>query len=169
MKKLLFMAAFAAFGLSTTFAQGSFKVGVNFALPIGDAGDVSSFSLGLDAAYLIEISEKFEVGGATGFTNAFGKTESLSVLGFEVESDFEDVQFIPVAAAARFNATGKLYLGADVGYAIGINDGNDGGFYYRPRVGYSFTDMIGANVSYTGISADGGDWSTIGLGVEFTF
>ncbi len=165
MKKLLFMAAFAAFGLSTTFAQGSFKVGVNFALPIGDAGDVSSFSLGLDAAYLIEISEKFEVGGATGFTNAFGKTESLS--SFDLNYDY--VQFIPVAVAARFNATDKFYVGADLGYAIGITDLYYDGFYYHPRVGYSFTDMIGANVSYTGISADGGDWSTIGLGVEFTF
>jgi len=169
MKKLFFTAAIAVFGFSVMSAQGGFKVGANFALPVGDAGDVSSFSIGLDAAYLIEVSDKFSVGGATGFTNAFGKTESINIFGYSVEVDYDDVQFIPVAAAARFNATDALYVGADLGYAIGINDGNDGGFYYRPRVGYSFTDMIGANISYTGVSLDGGDWSTIGLGVEFSF
>src|SRR5690606_35033708 len=160
MKKLLFTAAIAVFGFSVMSAQGGFKVGANFALPVGDAGDVSSFSIGLDAAYLIEVSDKFSVGGATGFTNAFGKTESINIFGYSVEVDYDDVQFI---------SSDTVYVGADLGYAIGINDGNDGGFFYRPRVGYSFTDMIGANLSYTGVSLDGGDWSTIGLGVEFSF
>ncbi|TYB79841.1 outer membrane beta-barrel protein [Bizionia myxarmorum] len=168
MKKLFMMAAIAAFGVSTSFAQNSFKVGANFALPIGDAGDYSSFSIGLDAAYLFEVSEKFQVGPAIGFTNAFGKTESVTILGNTLDFDYDDVQFVPIAAAARFMATEKFYLGADLGYALGVNDGNDGGFYYRPKVGYNFTDMIGANISYTGISADGGDFSTIGLGIEFS-
>ncbi|MCX7547685.1 hypothetical protein OS188_06955 [Xanthomarina sp. F1114] len=168
MKKLFLTAAIAVFGFSIMSAQGGFKLGANFALPVGDAGDFSSFSIGLDAAYLVEVSEKFEVGAATGFSNAFGKTETVTILGYTVEADYDDVQFIPVAAAARFKATEALYIGVDLGYAIGINDGNDGGFYYRPRVGYSFTDMIGANISYSGVSVDGGNWSTIGLGIEFT-
>ena|SRR5690606_4276737 len=169
MKKVLLIAAVAVFGLSNVNAQEGFKVGANFALPIGDAGDYSSFSVGLDVAYLVEVSEKFAVGGAAGFTNAFGKTETLSGFGYSIDVEYDDIQFVPVAAAARFNATEALYVGADLGYAIGIDDGNDGGFYYRPRVGYSFTDMIGANISYTGISLDGMEWSTIGLGVEFSF
>ncbi|WP_370101283.1 outer membrane beta-barrel protein [Xanthomarina gelatinilytica] len=169
MKKLFLTAVIAVFGFSVMNAQGGFKVGLNFALPVGDAADISSFSLGLDAAYLVEVSEKFAVGGATGFTNAFGKSETLSGFGYSFDVEYDDVQFIPVAAAARFYATEKFYAGADLGYAIGIDDGNDGGFYYRPKVGYNFTDMIGANFSYTGISLDGGDWSTIGLGVEFSF
>src|SRR5690606_22400962 len=93
MKKLFFTAAIAVFGFSVMSAQGGFKVGANFALPVGDAGDVSSFSIGLDAAYLIEVSDKFAVGGATGFTNAFGKTESISIFGYSVEVDYDDVQF----------------------------------------------------------------------------
>jgi hypothetical protein len=169
MKKIFLFTAIAVFGFSVMSAQGGFKVGANFALPVGDAADFSSFSIGLDAAYLVEVSEKFALGGATGFTNAFGKTDTFTALGYSVDIDYEDVQFIPVAAAARFYATDKFYAGADLGYAIGINDGNDGGFYYRPRLGYNFTDMIGANFSYTGISLDGGDWSTIGIGVEFSF
>lgn len=165
MKKLFLVAAIAVFGISNTYAQTGFEAGINFALPIGDAADVSTFSIGLDLAYLYEVSEKFDAGLSTGFTNAFG--DSFTVSG--TEFDYDDVQFIPIAGAARFNTSENFYIRADMGYAIGIDDGNDGGFYYRPRVGYSFTDMIGANISYTGISLDGGDWSTIGLGVEFTF
>ncbi|WP_250432356.1 outer membrane beta-barrel protein [Hanstruepera flava] len=169
MKKLFLCAAIAVFGLSNIYAQGGFKLGANGALPIGDAGDVSSFSTGVDVAYFFDINEKFIVGPAAGFTNAFGKTETITVGNTNIEFSYDDVQFMPIAGAARFLPTDKFYVGADIGYAIGINDGNDGGFYYRPRAGYSITDLIGVNVSYTGISADGGDWSTIGAGIEFSF
>lgn len=167
MKKLFLLSVLAVFGFtvnaqdsSSSASGGSFKVGANLALPIGDAGDVSTISIGLDAAYLFGISEQFDLGPAIGFTNAI------------MDSDFDyldDVQFLPIAAAGRYNINSNMYVGADIGYAIGINDGNDGGFYYRPRFGYNFTDLIGVNASYTGISADGGDWSTIGIGVEFSF
>ncbi|HLV15517.1 MAG TPA: hypothetical protein VKY41_10070 [Xanthomarina sp.] len=165
MKKLFLTAAIAVFGFSVINAQSGLKAGAHVALPIGDSGDYSSVSIGLDVAYLVAVSDQFSVGGATGFTNAIAK--SYDFLGASIKGD--DVQFVPVAGAARFNATEEFYVGADLGYAVGINDNNDGGFYYRPRVGYSFTDMIGANFSYTGISRDGGSWSTIGVGIEFSF
>ena len=161
MKKIILVAAVALFGF--TMNAQDFKVGVNGALPIGDAGDFADFSVGLDVAYLWNVSEKFDVGVASGFTNAFTKDIDLGILG-TVEVD--DVQFIPIAGAARYNVSSDFYLGADVGYAIGINDGNEGGFYYRPKVGYNFSEKVGINLSYTGISNDG-DWSTIALGVEF--
>ena len=166
MKKLFLVAAIAVFGISNTYAQTGLEVGVNFALPVGDADDYSTFTLGFDVAYLFEVSENFNAGIASGFTNAFG--DSYNFLGQSY--DYDDVQFIPVAAAGRFYPTENLYLGGDIGYAIGVNTGNDGGFYYRPRIGYSLTEMIGVNVSYTGISFDGGgNWETIGLGFEFSF
>jgi hypothetical protein len=165
MKKLLLVAAIAVFSISNTTAQTGFEVGVNFALPVGDAADFSTFSIGLDAAYFYEVSENFDTGVSTGFTNAFG--DSVKIGGIELDSD--DVQFIPIAAVARFHVIKNLYVRADIGYALGINDGNDGGFYYRPLISYKFTEMIGANISYTGISLDGGDWSTVGLGIEFSF
>ena len=167
MKKFFLLTALTVFGLtanaqddSKSSSNGSFKLGANIALPVGDAADFSSVSIGIDAAYLFGISEQFDLGPAIGFTNAI------------LDSDFDyldDVQFLPIAAAGRYNINDKMYVGADIGYAVGINDGNDGGFYYRPRFGYSFTDLIGINASYTGISLDGGTWSTIGVGVEFSF
>lgn len=144
----------------TLQAQEGFNLGINFGFPTGDAGDISSFSLGLDANHLWNVAESLDVGVATGFTNAFGKSEEFEGIEFE----FEDVQFLPLAAAGRYHVTDKFRAGADLGYAIGLNDGNDGGFYYRPILAYGITDRIEANVSYTGISLDGGTWSTIVLG-----
>lgn len=161
MKKIILVAVVALFGF--TMNAQDFKVGINGALPIGDAGDFADFSVGVDAVYLWNVSEKFDAGIATGFSNAF--TKDIEVLGSTVEVD--DVQFVPIAGTARYNVSTNFYLGADLGYAIGINDGNDGGFYYRPRIGYNFSEKVSLNLSYTGVSVDGGSWDTIGLGVEF--
>ncbi len=163
MKKVLLIAtiALASFGVN---AQEGFKLGLNLGLPTGDAGDVSSFSVGLDAYYMFGGSEEFNIGIASGFTNAFGKSITLGDFG---SVEIEDVQFMPIAAAGRYNASEELSIGADLGYALGINDGNDGGFYYRPIVGYNISENIEINASYTGISLDGGSWSTINLGVLF--
>ena len=159
MKKTVLFFALLISGLAVQ-AQEGFNLGINFGLPTGDASDISSFSLGIDANHLWSVADSFDAGVATGFTNAFGKSQEI--LGFDVE--FDDVQFLPVAAAGRFHASDRFRVGADLGYAIGLNDGNDGGFYYRPLVAYGITEKIEANFSYTGISLDGGTWSTLVLG-----
>ncbi|MBT8315171.1 MAG: outer membrane beta-barrel protein [Maribacter sp.] len=162
MKKVVLVAALALVGL-TVSAQDGLKLGANLGLPVGDAGDVSGFSIGLDAHYMFETAGEFDLGVAAGFTNAFGKT--IGDGNFSVEVD--DVQFLPLAGVARFSASEEISVGVDLGYAVGISDGNDGGFYYRPTVGYAVSDNIEINASYTGISLDGGTWSTINLGVLF--
>ena len=159
MKKTVLFIALLISGLAVQ-AQEGFNLGINFGLPTGDASDISSFSLGIDANHLWSVADSFDAGVATGFTNAFGKTQEI--VGFDVE--FDDVQFLPLAAAGRFHASDRFRVGADLGYAIGLNDGNDGGFYYRPLVAYGITEKIEANFSYTGISLDGGTWSTLVLG-----
>jgi hypothetical protein len=161
MKKVL-VVALALIGFSMN-AQEGFKLGANLGLPVGDAGDVSGFSVGLDAQYIFETAGEFDLGVATGFTNSFGKTIGDSTFSIEID----DVQFLPLAGVARYKASEEFSIGTDLGYALGINDGNDGGFYYRPTVGYAVSEGIEINASYTGISLDGGTWSTVNLGVLF--
>ncbi|MFD1079710.1 hypothetical protein, partial [Longispora fulva] len=81
--------------------------------------------------------------------------------------EVEDFQFLPLAASARFNMN-QFFAGADVGYAVGVNDGNEGGFYYKPLAGINF-GKIGALVSYSGISRDNFTVSTVNLGLEYNF
>lgn len=161
MKKLLLVAVIAAFGFTSAFAQdGGFKVGVNFGLPLGDIDNVSSFNAGLDVTYMFDIADSFQVGPALGYSHFFIKSDF---------SDFiDDIQFLPISASARFYATEDLFFGANLGYAVGIDDGNDGGFYYRPNAGYNL-GPIALILSYQGISRDGGSISSLNLGVEFGF
>ncbi|AXG72087.1 outer membrane protein beta-barrel domain protein [Kordia sp. SMS9] len=166
-KTILAVVAVFAMVFTANAQDGKFEVGINGALPIGDAGDFYTFSVGLDAAYMWNVSDKFDAGVATGFTNAFGDEQSITVFGITTTIDAEDAQFIPIAGAARYNVSDDFFVGADLGYAIGINDGNDGGFYYRPKIGYNVSERVSLNVSYTGISIDGGSFDTIGLGVMF--
>ena len=157
MKKVLFFAAFAVIAL-TASAQGQFRAGLNLGLPMGDAGDIATFTIQVDAAYLWEVSDNFEAGATAGYSHSFGD----EIGGFE----FDDITFVPIAAAARFNVSDEFSLGADIGYAVGISDGNDGGFYYRPRVAYGVSDNIDIVASYTGISVDGFSFDYVSVGVD---
>ena len=155
MKKLMLLTVVAVFGLTSGFAQ-NLSAGVTVGLPVGDAGDAYTFNIGVDVDAMWEVSEEFDAGVATGYNH--------SVL----DSDFvgDDFQYIPLAGAARYNASDDFELGADLGYAIAVGDG-DGGFYYRPMVGYNLSENTQITASYRGISVDGGSFSTINLGVNF--
>jgi hypothetical protein len=165
MKKLLLCAAVALMAFTANAQDGMFKVGASVGFPVGDLSEAYSLSAGLDVAYLFPVNDKFQLGAASGFVNVFG--EDIET-GFGITFEAEDAQFIPVAAAVRFMATDNLYVGTDIGYAVSAGEG-DGGFYYRPRVGYSFTEMVGANVSYSGISSNGVSLNYVGVGLELSF
>ena len=151
MKKFLCSLIFLAFGFSTTYAQGDIRLGVNAGIPVGDISDASDFSAGADIAYLMGF-DTFQVGPMVGYNRYFA-------------NEGDDASFLPIAGTARFGLAG-LELGLDLGYGLGLTDGLDGGFYYRPKVGFNLFGL-GLIGSYTGISVDGGTFSSINLGVEF--
>ncbi len=163
MRKLFLCAVLAVLGLSNLSAQGQFNAGIGGGIPIGDAGDFATFAIAVDLGYLFEISDEFDAGVTTGFSHSFGEDFTVGGVTFEIE----DVQFIPIAASGRFEVAPDFTVGADVGYAIGINDGNDGGFYYSPRVQYSVSEAIDIVAAYRGVSVDGGSWDIISAGIEF--
>ncbi|TVZ28179.1 hypothetical protein JM83_3286 [Gillisia sp. Hel_I_86] len=152
MKKLLVLFVVIFFTATSVYSQGNFRFGANGGIPVGDVEDISNFHVGTDVAYMFNVAEMLDVGAMVGYSHYF--------------ADSDDAQFLPIAASGRFGLS-SLYLGADLGYAIGIDDGNDGGFYYRPLVGYKI-GKLGIAASYEGISMDGG-WSfnSINLGIEF--
>jgi len=160
MKKLFLIALMVMAGYS---AKAQFSAGVYGALPVGDAGDFSSFGLGVDLTYLFDVADTFGVGPTVGVAHFF--TDDIETPVGTVE--ITDVTFLPVALAGRFHVSDAFTLGADLGYGVGINDGNDGGFYYAPRVAYSVSDLIDIALTYRGVSQDGSTWSWLGLGLEF--
>lgn len=164
MKNLLFLIFIAFFGISTAVAQGHFKIGVNGGIPVGDIDDYATFQLGADVAYMFNVVEALDLGPLVGYSNYFGD-EINTGLG---KVDLDDIQFLPIAASARYGLTEAFFLGADLGYAVGLDDGNDGGFYYRPQIGYNF-GIIGIVASYSGVVVDGDNIASVNLGIEFGF
>ena len=153
MKKLICIVAIAVCGIFSSHAQ-NFRAEASAALPIGDAGDFYSFGLNVDLTYLIEFDESFLVGPTVGFKHYFG------------EEDFiDDASFIPIGGSARYGVD-EFWFGVDLGYGIGVDEGNDGGFWYEPFAMYDFGN-IGVKLSYSGISNDGFTFSALNLGVEF--
>lgn len=153
MKKLIFSAALAACGLFVGNAQDSgFEAGAYVGIPVADVSDGTSFNIGVTAAYYFNVAEGFKLGGLLGYDHFIGKDEDINTGFGTVTVEGEDAGFIPIAASAKYNFTENFFVGADLGYAIGITDGaGDGGFLYRPRVGYS-TSMVDIYAFYKGIS-----------------
>ncbi|MEM6516271.1 MAG: hypothetical protein AAF688_08815 [Bacteroidota bacterium] len=168
MKKMILTAAIAVFSLANINAQGEFNIGLGGGLPIGDAGDVATFSAVLDVNYLFEVSEGFTAGPALGLSYSFSEEVDVPFGdGVVATIDLDDAIFLPIGGAARYSLSDKFTVGADLGYALGINDGNDGGFYYSPRVQYGITETMDIVAAYRGIAADGGSFDVISLGIEF--
>lgn len=165
MKKFLLVAVITVCSFANLNAQG-IELGLSGALPIGDAGDGYSFGVILDGSYLFEVADGILVGPTTGVMHYFGSTEDLDTGFGTVEVDFDDATFIPIGATGRVMLGDAFYFGADVGYGIGVApDGNDGGFLYRPRTGYMVGEKVAISLSYSGVSFDGGSFTSINGGV----
>ncbi|CAM1353995.1 MULTISPECIES: hypothetical protein [Tenacibaculum] len=146
MKKLL-LVAMMAFGLAVNAQEGQLNVGGTIGLPVGDASDAFDVTGAIEANYLFNVSDKFQVG------------PSVSYIHFNGEG--ADFAFLPLSAAARYAVAEKVTIGADLGYGIGIRpDANDGGFYYRALVGYKVTDKITLHLDYSAASVS----QTVGIG-----
>lgn len=159
MKKLLLCAAIAIFAITSVSAQ-EFNLGVNLGLPLGDIKDAYTLNIGVEANYLWQVSDQFDAGISAGYSHYLGD----SVGGF----DIDDAGFLPIAAAGRLNLSEDFTIGLDLGYAIGISpSGNDGGFYYAPKLQYGVGESFDIVLAYKGISVDGGTFSSLNLGVEF--
>ena len=160
MKKLLIIAFIATFGIMNLQAQ-TFKIGASIGLPMADAADITSVVLGVDAYYYFtDVDAFFELGANVGYRNFFGD----EFLGQSIE----DGRFLPIAAAARLKFFGIFSGGADIGYAIGLSDYLDGGFYIRPVVGVDILDILELNLSYENIS-DIATWGNLNVGFLFQF
>lgn len=171
MKKLFFAAAFAAIGLVGVNAQTGVEGSLHIGIPVGQASNVSSFNLGADVAYLHPVASNFKAGAKVGYDHFFAK--DLYVMGNTVK--VKDFGFIPVAATAKLDIGGNVYLGADLGYAFSTVNYHDGGVYYQPKVGYSGANWdvyagfkgIDSSSKYVGYRNTSSNTVSVGLAYKF--
>ncbi len=147
----------------------NFRAGLNGGIVTGDFSEAYSLVLGVDLYQHWGISKTIDLGVTTGFSNAFGEKQEVSAGAVLIETEFDNLQFIPVAGSVRIYPTTGFKLGGDVGYAIGINEGNEGGFYYRPSLGIDINSgTTELNVSYLAVNGDV-TYSSVLFGLLFLF
>lgn len=172
MKKILLTAiAVVGFGFAAQAQdEGGFRVGIHAGLPMGDAGDIYSFNAGVDVAYTWPIADSFTAGVTTGYSYFAGKENDITIPGGgTITAPKVNGAFVPVAATGKYELSEKIFLGADLGYALYVGDGEgDGGFYYQPKVGFQ-TEMIDIFLGYKGIAVDGVTISSINIGAAYKF
>ncbi len=158
MKKLLLIVGIVLFSVNYAHSQEQqMKVGGNLAFPTGDLGDISSIGLHANFSYLFAVEGRLQAG------------PMASLQYYNTKKHYKDWWFLPIGGEARFNLN-DFFVGTDLGYGIGIAPtGNNGGFFYRPKVGYNLGNPnMGLIVSYSGVSLKHGNANSINLGVEFT-
>lgn len=169
MKKGLLMIVLSLTFFNVNGQDTGVTIGGRVGLPLGDAGDISQVSLGLDVSYLYDLSDQLKVGVATGYD--LFVTKNIEIFGEKIKVD--NISFLPVAATAKFDFTDQIFVGLDLGYAVALTDGVDGGMLYQPRIGTAFS-QFNAFLYYRGISIKNEllntrtNLSTIGLGVSYS-
>lgn len=129
MKKLLLLGAFALLG-GLAQAQEGFRLGAHVGAPLGDASDAASVTLGIDAAYMWNITKGLDIGATTGYSHFFGK------------DNVDDFGFVPIAASGKYRFSKiPLFVGLDLGAAISTKDYINSGLYIAPRVGYQVKNI----------------------------
>lgn len=163
-KVIVVLVAVLAFSFAQAQDSG-IKLGIHLGLPVGDADDFTSLAMGGDLAYMFDVSEAFKVGPSVGYLHYSGKKYH--------GHKRDNLGFIPIAASAKYSIVENIFIGADLGYAVGISPSElDGGFYYLPKVGYQI-DLFEVYVGYRGISnkieSESYNISSVSLGFNYNF
>ena len=163
-------------GLANVNAQdGNFKVGAHLGIPISSiASDFYNVNLGVDVAYLWNISDKLQIGTTSGFSFYSGKNDYsfwiFSPSGaYELNGEVENRTVLPLAGALKYNFSKKFFAGADLGYAFFLSGtSNTGSLYFQPKAGLNFKKNE-IYISYKGLSKGGETIGTINLGYAYNF
>ena len=163
MKNRIFIIAVLFFSMPL-FSQEGLKLGLQGGLPFDDFNNEVSVVIGAEAGYLWALNKVVDLGATVGFLHGFAETFQSDV----VVNDLPNVQFVPLAGSIRIWPSRSFSFGVDAGQGFGINDGNEGGLYYRPLIGYLMGPKTQLNASYTSISLDNRSWTTLTLGIVYT-
>ena len=164
MKQLIFAFIFTFLG-TTLSAQEGFKIGAQAGLPLGDYNDLVGVVIGADIGYMWAPNKIFDLGMKAGIIHGFAERFTSETVTVKLPS----IQFAPLAASVRIWPSRSFSIGGDIGQAFGLNEGNDGGLYYRPQIGFQTGAQSELNISYTAIQNGDDTWSTVTVGFVYTF
>ena len=158
MKKILLVSAilagttFAALAQQTTASSttsGKFSIGVDAALPTGDASQFYSTGFGGSIKYETPTAKN------TFFTISAGYESFLYKSEFKTPGYKSADGFVPVKAGIKYYSDGGLFLEAQAGISVYTGSGSFTSFAYSPGVGYSFNGGLEVGMRYEAWVKDG--------------
>lgn len=168
-KKVLFLLVVILGYTSILHAQtsGQFKLGVNIGISV-DAGPSNvdgGISLGIDTAYLWDISPKSKLGISSGYEYNEVIIPFMAIFNENIE---ENYSFIPVSAQWHYNIFPKLFFASELGYAISLTSHFNGGLYFHPKIGFEKTTWD-IYMGYRSITNNEENYGSFNLGFEYKF
>ena len=159
----MLLIAFVAFGFTMSAQnKGTLSAEITLGYAVGDSSGEHSFVLTAGANYLYDVFDGVKVGPAVSIVNFFAKSDG--------PTGIDNVAYLPLAFAARFEIFDDFYFGGDGGYAFGISpDVNKGGTYYKIMSGYNINEKMQITTSVSAINARGGGFTTFGVGLMYRF
>jgi hypothetical protein len=166
MKRLFLLTAIAGiFAFSNVSAQKKdpamsgqkLGIGVDFALPTGNTNDLYKLGFGGSLLFQTPIAQSLNFTGSAGYLNFTGK-------------DFGGIKYpkysaIPLKAGLRYFLAENIFVGGELGAAIGTSSGARTSFIYTPNIGVEFPvadkSTIELGARYEGWSGDRKDNSLI--------
>lgn len=136
-------------------------VGVILGAPTNSA---SSFVLGADLRYQIDIDKQLSIPLTTGFTSIFNKDIT--------NTKIPNVNYVPLKAGLKYflNDSGAgAYALAEAGAAFYTNKGFGTAFVYSPAIGYAFNNGLDLGVKYEGVSKNSMNSGYVGARLAYGF
>ncbi len=140
-------------------------VGINAGIPTNSG---SSFALGADLRYQIDIDRQLSIPITTGFTSIFNKDITVG----NTTVDVSNFNYIPAKAGLKifFSDSGSGAYGlAEAGAAFSTNKGGGTWFTYSPAIGYAWSNGLDLGVKYEGLSKSGTNNGYVGLRLAYGF
>ncbi|MET3732118.1 hypothetical protein [Moheibacter stercoris] len=170
MKQFLLVSILSLIGFNMVKAQNNFEIGVIFGTTVNEVYGSRSGNIGGGVAYYFQPVQNLRVGPMVLFDHFLSNDE----YGL-------DASFLDIAASAKYNFIPALFGGLDLGYAVALDEGMEGGLMVRPRFGWS-TRLTDLYIAYKGILAEqnyyeGSEYnfsavnslSSVTLGLNFKF
>jgi len=148
MKRFFLIGSILISGFISAHAQKSFTFGIgpNIGVPVGDASDITSFIVGGEVQGECKFNKNVSAVFTSGYTHFIGKD-----LGLGVKINYGA---IPVLAGIRYYPSAKFFIGGQAGYGFFTGDASNGGFAYKPQIGFD-AGAAQIAVSYNAITNNG--------------
>lgn len=156
-KLLILSVLFLSF---SSYGQDIEGFGGSIGSPLGDAGDIYEYAIGVHGYWLMNVEDNIHAGIATGY-NYFIAGDS------DLEDVFENTSILNFGLSARYTFLENFSAGVEGGVAATNDLAMEWGigYYVKPQVAYRI-EIIEVSGFYQHLDIEDQNFPTIGIGIS---